>query len=257
MQPLHARYPFLAAAREAVEAADVDLAAVVREGGAPVERGVERVERALVDGTVAPERSWSTRAELLSYPVARVLVSLVDVRGAVEKYARAEAALAYERFTDDFDDDTRLKSANREGLSLDAMLADFDLAVGVTPTGDGRFEVAVGTYLDLAAPLDGKRWRLAVRPLADGFVAVSRRELYELLREAVRERVADGLPSPCPTPSPRRSRARRRPSARRSPPSSAPGTWAASTPRRSRPACGRSPSGCARARPATPRATRF
>ena len=99
MQSLHARYPFLEASREAVEEAGVDLAAIVREGGAPVDRGLERVRRALVAGTVAPESRWNTRAELLSYPVARVLVSLLDVPGAVEKYARAEAALAYERFT--------------------------------------------------------------------------------------------------------------------------------------------------------------
>jgi DNA primase large subunit len=200
MQRLHARYPFLAAAREAVEEADVELGAVVAEGGRPVERGVERIERALVDGTVAAEGHWGARAELLSYPVARVLVSLVDVPGAVEKYARAEATLAYERFTDDFDEETQLKSAGEGTLSLDALLADFDLSGEVTPTGDGRFEVAVGAYLDLAAPLDGTAWRLAARPLADGLVTVTRGELYELLREAVRGRVADGLPLSVPEP---------------------------------------------------------
>lgn len=200
MRRLHARYPFLSASREAVEAADVDLAAVVREGGDPVERGVERVKRALVDGTVAADRVWSARAELLSYPVARVLVSLVDVRGAVEKYARAEAALAYDRFTDDFDEDTSLKSTDEESLSLTALLADFDLSEDVRPTGDGRFDAAVGAYLDLAAPLDGTRWRLATRALGDGRVTVTRRELYELLREAVRVRVADGLPLSVPEP---------------------------------------------------------
>ena len=200
MQRIHARYPFLSAAREAVEAADVDLASVVREGGAPVERGVERVERALVDGTVAANRSWSARAELLSYPVARVLVSLVDVPGAVEKYARAEATLAYERFTDDFDEETQLKSTDDGTLSLDALLSDFDAGGDVRPIGDGTFAVRVGTYLELAAPLSGTRWRLATRVLADGHVTVSRRELYELLREAVRVRVADGLPLSVPDP---------------------------------------------------------
>lgn len=200
MQRIHARYPFLSAAREAVEAADVDLASVVREGGAPVERGVERVERALVDGTVAANRSWSARAELLSYPVARVLVSLVDVPGAVEKYARAEATLAYERFTDDFDEETQLKSTDDGTLSLDALLSDFDAGGDVRPIGDGTFAVRVGTYLELAAPLSGTRWRLATRVLADGDVTVSRRELYELLREAVRVRVADGLPLSVPDP---------------------------------------------------------
>ncbi|MFB6119323.1 DNA primase [Halosegnis sp.] len=191
MQRLHARYPFLEAAREAVETADVDLTTVIREGGPAVERGVERVERALVDGTVAADRTWSVRAELLSYPIARVLVSLVDIPGAVEKYARAEAALAYERFTDDFEAETQLQSAEEGTLSLSALLADFDAGDTVRPTGDGAFSVAVGTYLRLAAPLEGSRWRLATRVLADGEVIVRRTELYELLREAVRVRVLD------------------------------------------------------------------
>lgn len=199
MQALHARYPFLDASREAVEQADVDLAAVVAEGGAPVDRGLERVERALVAGSVVPESRWSTRAELLSYPVARVLVSLLDVPGAVEKYARAEATGAYDRFTDDFEGDTRLKSAGDDALSLDALLSDFDLAESVRPTGDGRFSVAVAAYLRLAAPL-GDDWRLATRALHDGQVTVARRELYDLLREAVRRRVADGLPLSVPDP---------------------------------------------------------
>jgi DNA primase large subunit len=199
MQSLHARYPFLEGAREAVEDAGVDLDALVQEGGAPVDRGVERVRRALVEGAVAPETRWGTRPELLSYPVARVLVSLLDVPGAVEKYARAEAALAYERFTDDFTDDSRLRSTG-EGLSLEALLADFDLGGDVEPAGDGRFSVAVDAYLRLAGPLEGGEWRLAVRALADGRVPVERRELYELLREAVRRRVADGLPLSVPEP---------------------------------------------------------
>lgn len=201
MRALHARYPFLGASREAVEAAGVDLGELVATGGPAVERGVERVERALIDGTVAPGDGYrSDRAELLSYPVARVLVSLVDVPGAVEKYARAEAALAYRRFTDDFADDRELKSSGRERLSLDAFLADFGLAADVTPLGDGGFAVAVGAYLALASGLDDDAWRLPRRELADGRVPVAREELYELLREAVRARVLDGLPLSVPEP---------------------------------------------------------
>lgn len=200
VRPLHARHPFLEASREAVEAADVDLAVVVQESGAPVDRGVERVERALVAGTVAPEGRWSTRAELLSYPVARVLVSLLDLPGAIEKYARSEAALAYDRFTDDFEADGSLKSAGESPLALEPLLSDFELQGDVRATGDGEFEVSVGAYLALASSMDGSGWRLATRPLADGRVTVDRRELYELLREAVRRRVADGLPLSVPDP---------------------------------------------------------
>ena len=99
MDRRHARYPFLEAAREAVEAAGVDLAALAVDGGPAVERGRERVQRALLEGTIETEapRASSDRTELLSYPVARVLVSLLEMPGAVEKYAAAEAATAREQ----------------------------------------------------------------------------------------------------------------------------------------------------------------
>lgn len=200
MDRLHARYPFLEASRDAVEAADVDLAALVAEGGPAVERGRERVQRALLEGTTDAQepRAYSDRAELLSYPVARVLVSLLDIPGAVEKYAAAEAATARERFVDDFESDIELKSAGDRRLTLDRLLADFELSGGVEPAGDGRFEVDVTAYLRLAGSLDGGEWRLVTRPLADGTVPVERPELYTMLREAVRRRVEDGLPLSVP-----------------------------------------------------------
>jgi len=200
MERLHARYPFLDASRAAVEAAGIDLASLVAEGGPAVERGHERVQRALLDGTVDPEepRIWSTRAELLSYPIARVLVSLLDVPGATEKYAAAEAATARERFVEDFEADLELKSAEGGRLTLNRLLADFELAGGVEPIGDGRFELDVTAYLGLTAELDDPRWHLARRPLSEGTVPIDRPELYTLLREAVGRRVREGLPLSVP-----------------------------------------------------------
>ncbi len=200
MERLPARYPFLEVSRAAVEAADIDLAALVAENGPAVERGHERVKRALLEGTAAPEEPhiWSPHAELLSYPLARVLVSLLDVPGAIEKYAAAEAATARERFVDDFEADLELKSAEDDRLTLERLLADFDLEGGVEPTGDGKFRVDVTAYLELAAGLDGAEWRLARRPLDRGAVPITRPELYSLLREAVAGRVADGLPLSVP-----------------------------------------------------------
>jgi DNA primase large subunit len=200
MERLHARYPFLDASRAAVEAAGVDLAELVAENGPAVERAHERVRRALLEGTTAPEepRLWSPRAELLSYPVARVLVSLLDVPGATEKYAAAEARTARERFVEDFEADLELKSAGDDRLTLEELLADFGLSGGIEPIGDGRFDLDVTAYLGLAAGLGDPEWRLARRPLDDGTVPVSRPELYTLLREAVAGKVAEGLPLSVP-----------------------------------------------------------
>lgn len=198
MKPLHARYPFLAAARESVEAADVNLATVVAREDAVVQRAVARVEGAIQSGTVG-EPHRRPRVELLSYPVARVVVSLVDEHVCTRKYARAEAATAYERFTVDFSDGDGLKSTRTEQLTFDALLSEFDLARAVRKTSEG-YRVAVGAYLDHAADQRDDEWRLVNRDLADGDVPLSEDELLVLLRQAVSHRIEEGLPFDVPEP---------------------------------------------------------
>ncbi|WP_251342261.1 DNA primase large subunit PriL [Haloplanus halophilus] len=199
--PLYARYPFLSAARAAVQEADISPPRLVTEGDPAVDRARERVERALMSGTVAsetPER-WSDRDELLSYPIARILVSLVDVRAAVEKYANAEATTAFERLRADLAaDDEELRSVSTPRADLSTFLDEFDLDDAVRRVGGERgpddFRVDVDAYLRLADADWGADWRLVNRDLADGTVPVERAELHRLLREAVRRRVAEGLP---------------------------------------------------------------
>ena len=196
MKPLHARYPFLRSARLAVEAADVDLAAVVADEPTVVERATTRVERAITDGDVG-EPHRRTRVELLSYPVARVIVSVVDEHVCTRKYARAEAATAYERFTAELADDTELRSVEGARLDLRDLLAEFDLAEHVREGPEG-YRVDVGAYLRTAADEWGDEWRLVNRDLTDGEVPMDEDELHVLCRAAVRQRVADGLPLAVP-----------------------------------------------------------
>ncbi|MFB6280408.1 MAG: DNA primase [Haloferacaceae archaeon] len=207
VDPRDARYPFLATARRTVERLDVAPAELAAADAPAVERGVERVERALRSGTVAaaePDR-WEPRDELLSYPVARVLVSLLDAPAAVEKYAAAEARTARERFVADVeagrpdrdrDRDRDRTPGGRGRIGLGDLLAEFDLDGAVARAGDGRFRIDVAPYLRLADPEWGDRWRLVNRQLADGRVPVEREECHRLLEAAVRDRVADGLPFP-------------------------------------------------------------
>ncbi len=196
MQRLHARYPFLQAARESVATEAVDLATVVEQDDAVVDRARERVVAAVEEGETGEPRR-DVRTELLSYPVARVLVSLVDQPVLVRKYARAEAETAYDRFTTDLEDTTELKSVENAGVDLETLLAEFDLETLLAETGEG-YRIAVGAYLPLAADLWGDEWRLVNRALADGEVPVSEAELLTLCREAVRERVEEGLPFDVP-----------------------------------------------------------
>ncbi|TKX81885.1 DNA primase [Halorubrum sp. SD626R] len=216
MDALDAKYPFFAAAREAVADAAVSLPELVAADAPAVERGRERVERALMDGTVESESGafpgesdYDVQAELLSYPIARILVSLLDSEPAIEKYAAAEAATAVDRIREDLATDDELRSVSTPTVALDDVLAEFDLADAVRPesarsgsgTGSGspgrdpaHYRIDVGPYLRLTSPSWGESWRLVNRALADGAVRVSREELLDALEAAVEERVREGLP---------------------------------------------------------------
>lgn len=215
MQPLHARYPFFDDAREAVGELGASVPELAESGAPAVERGRERVERALTEGTTAPEEPsrWSDEAELLSYPVARVLVSLLAEERAVEKYATAEAATAAARFADDVTGgDDGLRSTTDASVSLPRILREFDLEDAVREerlagasqnrsagaTDRDWYRVGVEQFLLLSGDW-GEAWRLVNRELADGEVRTQRGELYGadgqgLLVEAVRRRVSAGLP---------------------------------------------------------------
>jgi len=135
--------------------------------------------------------------ELLSYPVARVLVSLVDADVARRRYAAAEAVTAYERFTADFADDAEISSVGRGTVERETLLREFDLSRAVRSTADG-YRMAVGPYLEHAASLRGEDWRLVSRVLADGTVPVEADELDRILQQAVEERVGADLPLSVP-----------------------------------------------------------
>lgn len=198
MKQLHARYPFLRAAREAVQSADIEIVEIVRTEDTVVDRALERIETALEEGRVG-EPHRRTRVELLSYPVARVLVSLVDEHVLTRKYASAEARTAHERFEYDLTRSVELKSTQRDRLTLETLLREFDMQSATRETDPG-YAVDVGTYLRLASDKRGDEWRLVNRGVRNGEVVLDESELLLLIRQAVNRRVSLGLPLSVPPP---------------------------------------------------------
>ncbi len=199
MERRHARYPFLDDAKDAVEAAEIDPYDIVQGDASPVlDRAIERVRSAITDGRVSDPVS-ATRVEVLSYPIARILVSLVENPVLTDRYALAEARRAFALLERELDPGPELESVDREYTTLPDLFVEFDLADRVREV-EGGYEFAVTAYLRLSTELRGAEWRLVNRALADGTVPIQETELRVLLREAIRLRVADGLPLDVPEP---------------------------------------------------------
>jgi len=198
-------YPFLTAARAAVAETDTGMLELIREE-AVLERGIERVTDAITDGDVS-DPMHDRRAELLSYPVARIIVSVVDDETLTERYAGAEAARGIRLLKRETDARGAIdwqaiiggpSTDPDDGSVVRAVAGDLELLDPLEGRAADRDELGVTRYLQLTADLGAERWRLVGRSLAAGWVPVTDQELTELLEEAIRRQVVAELPLAVP-----------------------------------------------------------
>ncbi len=174
-------YPFTQEAAERVRSMGYSLESLIGKTSfkSVRSRAAERVQGA-ISGSI-PERQANTDAEhlaeLLSYPLARVMVSCLDDSILLRRYALAEAKLAFKRMQNE-----------RQELIL---LAN-DL--GLHPQGSGPWKLYFAEYIRAAHRMHSPKWKLVNRDLQEGYLTVTEEELKRLMEEAVREKVLKGLP---------------------------------------------------------------
>jgi len=176
-------YPFTQEAAERVRSMGYSLESLLGKTSfkSVRSRAAERVQGAII-GSI-PERAANTDAEhlaeLLSYPLARVMVSCLDDSILLRRYALAEAKLAFKR----------MQNEKRELI----LLAN-DL--GLHPQGSGPWKLYFAEYIRAAHRMHSPKWKLVNRDLQEGYLTVTEEELKRLMEEAVREKVLKGLPLP-------------------------------------------------------------
>lgn len=177
-----AYYPFLPEVREAVREAGPDMDAVLnsRQYDGVRRRAMQRVEGALGSGfpaaQVMDERTGLL--ELLSIPVARMLIVAMGEKAVVPRYAAAEARLVHDRIVADADDEAVTQSCLALGIPADL--------------GDGVWRLHFSAYIRLA-PVQLPEWKLIRRPVAAGNVWLDRSDMARLIEEALKRRIADDL----------------------------------------------------------------
>jgi DNA primase large subunit len=174
-----AEYPFLKEAKEYAARLNLTLAAIERHPvySAAIEQGRQRA----VDGingriTNKIDDQLSQELSILSYAIARILVQQTKNKFLINKYANAEADLAYNFLL------------NEDKQTIEAIAQDLDFK-----PKDGKLSFT--DYLKLSAGLskNDPRWKLVNKPVEKGFVEITEIEKLPLLREAIKNRVTEPI----------------------------------------------------------------
>lgn len=176
-------YPFTRLAAEHVREAGYSLDSLLEKSHfQPVRsRAAERV-RGAVRGEIE-DKSATTEIEvlieLLSYPLARVMVSCIGDDHLVRRYALAEAKLAYKRMQKE-------RPENLITLAND---------LGLNPYREkDLLKLHFSEYIKAAHRMRSPDWKLVNRDLKEGMVTVTYPEISRLMEEMARDRVLKGLP---------------------------------------------------------------
>ena len=148
-----------------------------------LKRSVRRVARAIdANASLTLDRPDNLEAELLSYVMARVLVSCIRDPLLIQKYASAEAREAF----------NKLMHADEQSQHnyVVRLLNDFDINASVE---NNVFRLHFTDLIRHTARLRGPQWRLVNR-LNRGYVTLAKNEVIQLLAEVIRSKVLNGLP---------------------------------------------------------------
>ncbi|RLF49375.1 MAG: hypothetical protein DRN20_02270 [Thermoplasmata archaeon] len=194
---LYARYPFMKGAVEYIRGLGVELEDVISDIAfeAVRSRGRQRVVNALQMGDIGEVSlvtEYEKKVELLSYPVARMIVSAVGDYYLIRKYALAEATRMERRMYEDYEE---YKKAGRRRASNFLILMAESLGVDCLAAGDD-FSLHICDYLTMATPLHAMEYKLVHQRVQKGRVIVNARRLIRLFRERITRMIEEQLPLP-------------------------------------------------------------
>ncbi|MCJ7634661.1 DNA primase large subunit PriL [Candidatus Bathyarchaeota archaeon] len=181
-----AKYPFTKEASEHVKSLDLRIEELdAPEYGQILDRAEERLEQALMAGIVSPTSYVSPEEEILSFPVAMVLVSSI-----ADNYLRRRYALAEAKRID------LLLGEENEGKLLDIAKTSLGWRVGRRPYKGGKTSVLTISFIDYlrnAVGFHDDYWKLVNRRMSEGQVILEKIELARLVSEEVRTKIEKDL----------------------------------------------------------------
>lgn len=182
-----ARYPFLPESSAYLKQQGITLEALVSSAVYEPARheGRRRVMEALAEGMIherAVTGDVDCLVELLSYAVARIIVSCNADEHLIQRYALAEAVAT----------ENRLNGENLDFIIEMAVFMGLD-AVRINAT---EASIHFTDYLRHSSQMRSDEWKLVSQLLKAGRLPVSGERLARLLRHAVQDRIESELPLP-------------------------------------------------------------
>jgi len=181
-----AKYPFLKEAAKVLKDRGITLEDLVKKMAYEPARlqGYDRVLETLDNLTIdnhAMAKEADAVNELLSYPVARMIVSATGDQRFINRYAIAEAKTASRRL--ELEDAQFILKVGQE------------LGVVAQPFLDG-FGVDFADFLRFSTRMKSKDWKLVNQRVLDGQVVVSKGRLVRLIEQSITDKIASELPLP-------------------------------------------------------------
>lgn len=171
-----AKYPFIQEASRYVKDRDYSIEDIVSKPayGRVRDRAKKRVLEAIAGESPKDEASLDPEIELLSYPVARMLVAILQDPYLSRRYGLWEAKRAYSFLV----------------TEKDATLLDIGRDFGVSARVEGKdFVTHFTDYLRYSATLKDISWKLISRKMIKGMVYIPRDSYARLLEEAIRDKI--------------------------------------------------------------------
>jgi DNA primase large subunit len=179
-----AKYPFLTEATQYVRDLGFSISDIATSEFSPVlDRAEKRLEEALSKGRVSDDIS-NESAEILSFPVSNLILSIIGEDRARRRFALAEAKRAYELLRHETPDKVQHIACKTFGWNLRRVDSRFGHRFY-------DFSVYLTDYLRNSVYLREPRWALANRILDNGFVYLTLDEAARLIEEEVRVRILD------------------------------------------------------------------
>lgn len=175
-------YPFLPEAQKILASRGIMVATLAKtdSGKRYLDEATERVIVA-IDGKELYRGVEDDRvSDIITYVLARVLVSCTKDRRTVERFVRAESRRVYSYLKQELNKTIRSRVCSEFGITMTA--------------GD----LSVLQYVEMAANIREDKWRLINREVTRGRVAVTEDELEILLSEKIRKYLGSSLPLSVP-----------------------------------------------------------